>query len=111
MRDWKGSVVTWAEVWPWLEQVAEYGVQPRVVVVMEDKAHARVVVTCRRRDEGGFWKEVIRDGELVTTAKPDNVQLAAIRVCGRLLYDLELRSSGPAPLPDYVVQLPLPNME
>lgn len=104
------SVVRWSELYPWLGDLADKGVQPRVVLMFNDTAHLRVVVTCRKRDANGVWVEVLRLGEVVNTVHPDAPIKAAIRVCAQLLNEIGISESEGIPPPSYVVQLPLPGL-
>lgn len=103
-----GTAVAWAEAWPWLEQLAECGVQPRVVITLASPQMMRVVVTCRKRNETGVWTEVLRLGEDVNTVQPGAAVQVVIRVCARLLGEIESAEAWGDLPPSYVVPVPLP---
>lgn len=105
----KGSAIEWTEAWPWLEQLSECGIQPRVVITLINRQTMRVVVTCRRRDGEGVWSEVLRLGEDTNTIQPGAAVQVVIRVCARLLGEIETSvDTGDLP-PSYVVPVPLPD--
>lgn len=80
-----GATVSWTEVGIWVRQIEDHGYRARMVVAWEGGQKVRVSITLAQRDQYGTWREVKRDGELISDAAPGGAEKAALRACARLL--------------------------
>lgn len=102
------GAVSWQEVLPWLDNMSDFNAEGRIVISRAGPNTIRVVLTVRKRDPSGLWREVVRRGEVIGTTNVDGPAKAALRLAGQCLLDLELELNKPSRKEYQYDQLPLP---